>query len=231
MGPITALIPVPRECTLAGTPVLVSEARLRDLATLQGHLDDEAPDPLANLPAILAEEDETVRQRMLVTAYKTATRDALIYGEPSGSLVFRATDEGLCLFLWVALQRHQPHLSIADVVKLAVKMRDGEFDRIYRIFHGVKAWKVLERLIMGEEAPAPPRSRAPILWPEAIDEVARERGWTYAQIYDLTITEWVNVRREGKPEVRGRKLKPGEDPLQALSEMRRRFGAAPAEHN
>jgi hypothetical protein len=222
MGPITALIPVARSATLGGHPVLVWEGRLRELAELQAILDDELPDPLEVIRDRLDAAQGEARRLLLVSAYEAAELGPPVYGEPRGA-AFYCTPEGLCLFLWAALKRGNPRLTAEDVTRLALDMRPGEYERIWRIFHGTswaRSQRVLANMLLGIEEECHRSNR---LWPEIIDEVRRDTGMTYDEIYDLTFTEFRNIRREGKPDMMERRLRPGEDPDQAVAEQRRRF--------
>lgn len=219
MGPITAIIPVPRRCTLGGVPVLVSEARLRDMAELQGYLDDEAPDPLGCLLEIAGDADQSATHRRLVQARKLAKEGPQLYGSADTSL--RQTNAGIAFFLWVALKRHQPEMTAECVVALSADMTAAEFDRIYRVFHGTKPLRLLDRLLLGPGGDDYGRT---LTWGEAIDRVARDRGWTYPDVYNLSLTEWRNALRDGEPERYGRRLRDGETLEEALESRRQALG-------
>lgn len=222
MGPITRLIPVPRRLPLGGRDYLVSEMTLRDLAELQGHLDDRHPDALDAVEGRLAGvTDPADRERLLARAYRAEWDGPPAYGEPA-AVAFYATDEGICLLAWTALRRHQPGLTPAAAVAIADAMTAAEYGRLWRTFHGVDTLEALERLLWGPREPA---GGPPVEWTKVVVGVCeRFPAYTLAAVYDLTLTELGALRRGGDEPERGRVLRPGEDPEVALAEYHRLFG-------
>lgn len=215
-GPITALIPVPRSLPFGGGRVTVSELRLRDLAELQGVLDDRWPDPLFAIESAPPAADPEDDRRAAARAHRLAVVGPPVYGDAEASAYF-SSPEGQVQFLAVALRRHHPDLATDALVATWSRATFAEFGRLWRVAHGVPTVEALSRLVL----PAPPRGGGagkPASWAEMIDELSRLKpGWTYEDIYNLTITEWVAARTGGTPRVRGRRV----PQAQAVAEMRR----------
>ncbi len=65
------------------------------------------------------------------------------------------------------------------------------------MFWGVDSAREIARILIG---PVPEKVTGEALtWGEAIDDLARSHRWTYPEIYALTVTEFRNARRHGKP--------------------------------
>lgn len=199
MGPITSVIPVPRPLgvkALDGHTLHVAEMRLEDLAELQGVLDATWPDPYIAARASLEDAEGESRWAVLHAAYEAAEAGPPVYGEGAGATYF-ASLEGFCLLAWVALRRHQPELDPTDVATLVLLMDEDERFRLRWIAEGGDALRVLGRMLL--EGYPRPRS-TPITWGQAIHEVAETLGIPYPTVYAMTLTEFRNARRGGKPE-------------------------------
>lgn len=227
MGPITSILPVPRTVTVGGEPVVISELRLRDLATLQAILDGTWPDPLAEIQDSLP-ADRKARNRLLVRAYERAEIGPPVYGTARGHEYF-ATPEGGALLLWVAGRQHTPDLGPPRAARLYTKATVGEIDRVLRIAHGVPTLKAIENFLWARPPGEGAGSARKTTWAEMIDELARERNWTYSYIYDLTITEWLAARNHGKQPEPGRVIGPGEDAAAIAQEQAELWAEAMAE--
>lgn len=200
--------------------VQASELRLRDLFLLQAPLDDQWPDPyLESRDAIEAAEGDE-RRLILVDAYERAEQGPPAYGDPSGR-AFYGTAEGVAVFVWVVLRRHQPDLTPEEAARIALAMDRDEYERLSRIAHGMKAVRTLERMLMVE---VPNAHRPAVSWALAIEEVIEAHpGWTYETVYDLTVSEWRNARRLGKPEDSGVAIPPGADVAALIAAQRRMY--------
>jgi hypothetical protein len=199
MGPITSVIPVPRPLRVAaldGHTLHVAEMRLSDLAELQGVLDATWSDPYLAARASLEDAAGESRWPLLVAAYEAAEAGPPVYGEGAGAAYFVGL-EGFCLLAWVALRRHQPDLDPADVATLVLLMDEDERFRLRWIAEGGDALRVLGRMLL--EGYPRPRS-TPITWGQAIHEVTEVLGVAYEAVYRMTLTEFRNARRSGKPE-------------------------------
>ena len=194
--PITSLIPVARRVSLGGRVFPVWEARLSDLADLQAWLDEEWGDPLGDALASLGEDasPEDVRSA-LEAAYHKAEKGPPIEGEESSFDLFRSP-LGVGVFLAVALRRGTPDLSASEIVEIQAAMTDDEYSRARRVFFGVHPLEAANRALISIPGK---RSGSRLSWGEAIDEVARTYCLTYPDVYAMTITEFTNARRAGKP--------------------------------
>lgn len=181
----------------AGLTFQVSEFTLADLADLQAILDAQWVDPLAAIEGELQAAQGDSHRSLLAAAYEAAEAGPPIYGEPSGQ-AFYATTEGMAVFLWVALKKNHPSFTPEMAADLVRRLSEGEYSQIWRIAHGSKTIKTLERMLgLGTAKPA----AREVTWGELIDEVCQSHpGWTYADVYGLTLSEWVNARRHGEPE-------------------------------
>jgi hypothetical protein len=225
MDAITNLIPVPRPVRIeaAGVTVQAAELTLRDLADLQAALDEQWGDPVLEIRAALTEAerngDEREACRLKREAYEKAEAGPPVYGEPSGRAYY-ATPVGLALLTWVALRRHQPTLPPGEAAALLVKMSSVEFDRLWRIAHGRRPLKTIAAMIL----PPTPGRGAPQTWGRVIEEIIEAHpGWTYRDVYDLTISEFANARRTGQPEAVTVPVPEDADIEAVAAEQRRRF--------
>lgn len=216
--PITRLVPRPRPVSLAGRRFLVREARLDDLADLQAWLDGLAPDPADGLDGRLAAEADPVkRDRLLFDAYGAADAGGPCYSDRAGAALL-ASQEGLFTLARVALARCVPVTTDDDLADLVLDATPCEWEKLRRVFFGLSVARDIERRVgCPREAP---RGRS-VTWGEAVDDLARSHHWTYAYIYSLTLTEFSNARRGGKPGSSGFKGPPA-----FLEGLRRRMLAA-----
>lgn len=202
MNSITSLIPRARPVKIAATgqTLQIGEFTLNDLADLQSALDALWVDPLTEIEGELPTIEGEARRKLLVAAHERAETGPAVYGEPSGNEYY-STPEGAAAFLWVACSKHQPRFSAADAVELMTKVSPGEYSQIWRITHGTETMSTIERMLgMG----AAKRASRTVTWGETIEQVCKSHpGWTYADVYGLTISEFVNARRLGKPSLGG----------------------------
>lgn len=196
---ITSLIPMARSVTLAGRAFLVHECRISDLADLQAALETGWPDPIemAGPRAFDESVDPDERERIL-DATETAWEEPPTWGSDSANRYF-ASDEGAALLLWVMLRRGTPKLTPEKAATLLLKAEPGEIARVRRIFFAVDSISVVRKAnpLMKGLFDATPGTNTP--WRMAIDELSRERHWSYRTIYGLTLTEFRNARSNGDP--------------------------------
>jgi hypothetical protein len=229
IDPITRVIPVPRWLSLGGFSFRVGELRLCELATLQGWLDGLVESPLVAVRGIPPDLDANARQKALARAYKAADKGCPVLFDPSGTAAL-ANPEGRVMLVRVAVKRwRRKPFTLSHAVKVASQMTDGEFAALHDICFAVDPLSVIGRLLFGEDR----WNRGPsVSWGEVIDELARESGngiLAYKPIYKLTLSEIANARRGGKPPLRGRKLRHGEDPNAALAAWRELFSGVDEE--
>lgn len=222
LGPITALIPVPRPIVLAGRVHRTRELRLWDLACLQGWLDRSVPDPMDAVRAIPPDLDEPARRKALARAYKAADAGGPMLFEPSGTIAL-ASPEGLAVFVWVALRRWNKPFGMAEATQLALALSWDDYLRLHAVAFPVDPLAAIGRLIWGPDR-SPPRGRQ-LTWVEAIVTLAKDWGVPLSHVYRLTFTEFVAMRRGGEQPLRGRPLRDGESPAEALREWWELFGA------
>jgi hypothetical protein len=219
VGPITALIPVPRPLRVAalGLTLRVAEMTLRDLADLQAVLDQTWADPYLEARAALAGEDS---REALRDAYDRAEEGPPVYGEPAGRAYY-ATFEGFAVLAWVALRRFQPALTPVDVAAVAAEMTADEMFALRWHAEGGSALRVLARMLLAD---MPTPRPVPIPWGQAIHEVAELLCVPYSVVYDMTLTEFRNARRGGKADDGDIPIAPGADLGDVMARWRRDFG-------
>lgn len=195
---ITRLVPVARSVTLGDRDFTVWEARLLDLAALQSWLEAGWLEPLdAALDAALADPDGPGRSAAIHAALDAAEPGPPSYDDDRGAAAL-ATAEGIGSFLAVALARGNPGLTVDDVIGCVRSMTPAQYARLRRVFFGTDREAALNRLLIGDIEQAGGGGEA-LTWGEAVDELAAARGWTYPEIYAMTISEFRNARRGGKP--------------------------------
>lgn len=196
---ITQLIPTARTLTVGGREFQVREARLSDLAALQAWVDSKTPDPLDGVwdDAHDPEKADARRDRALYDALGSAGDGPPEYASDEGRRLL-CTPEGVGVFLFLALGRGNPDLTLADVADVAGAMTGREYAAVRRAFYGVDPLREIER-ILTDHVPRAEGGRS-VSWGEAVDEVARCYHWTYQYVYSLTLTEFRNARSAGKPE-------------------------------
>lgn len=233
MNSITSLIPRARAVYVdrLGTSVLVGEFTLNDLADLQEALDLVWKDPLAEAEAEIAKLDATQEgheaacKQILAGAYEAAEAGPPVYGEASAREYFE-TREGRALLLWVALRRHNPKIDVEQAAAISLLVTPSEFAQIWRIAHGASSLKAIERLLGLGLAQRPSQSTT---WGELIEEVYQSHpGWTYADVYGLTLSEFVNARRLGKPEMVGIPIPMDGNMIAKMNEFRAQWDAIKA---
>ena len=234
MRRITEIIPTPRQCPLAGRSYEVWPATLRDVASLQAWLDGHYADPLDDVWPKLDGASEDERRTLLADAEARAEAGAPIWDEDSGRSML-ATHAGIAVLVAAALRRGQPQMTVSDVVEIVVGTNDrpsmtpAEFARLRRAFFGVDTHREIQRLMLGPLPELPGEQR--VTWGEIVDDLSRERCWTYPQIYELTLNELGNARRHGKePDPVEYPILPGQDPSVAWREVcHRLYGKSPEE--
>lgn len=212
---LTDILARPRPLPLGGRSWLVGELTLGDLATLQADLDARTPDPLGDVRGRLAGMEAEERRVALVAAYAAAEQGPPAWTGPQD-------DIGGLEFLRVALSRHNPGLTAADVERAFAEATSEEFLAILRACQGVtpldecEAWLGLDRSGAG----------TPIPWAQALCEVLEAYpGYTLDSLGDLTLTQVRALRAGGRPEVRAVPVKvgPGRDLKTLVREARAKF--------
>lgn len=191
---ITATIPQARPVQIGGKVFQVWPARLRDLIEIQGWLDARQPDPAADLDARIRGLSGVELDRVLFTTF-AALADPPSFADAEGNSALM-TAAGLGVFLRVALTRGHPDITDEAVAEILATLTLDELTALQTAFYRPSAMKKIERLL---GMPEPRPSGEPMAWSEAIDQVAVSHGWTYEYVYSLTVAEFLNARRGGKP--------------------------------
>jgi len=223
MNSITSLIPRPKPVRIAAidTILLVSELTLNDLADLQAVLDSQWEDPLRAIDEELDAAQGDDRRRLLAAAYDRAEVGPPVYGEAEGNAYFTGS-EGAAYLLWVACRRNYTGFTPEKAATIFGVMSSAEFSQVWRVAHGHLSLHAIERMLGSGTASRP---TGKIAWGKLAEEVVQDHpGWTYADIYALTITEFFNARRRGREEMRGQRLPMDSAAIKAaIADQKRRF--------
>jgi hypothetical protein len=195
MPRITSLVPTARSATVAGRAVVVSPATIRDLAEIQLWLDGKVPDPLQEVwPSLFGSDSLSGEPRWALVRDALAKPDPLEWDSPEGDAMLW-TVEGVAVTLWLAC-RSTPGMTPDLCARMAVESNASEIALVRRIFFGVdSSWELQRILLEGLSGPAQPPT---MTWQEAIHRVSESMGWTYREVYGLTLAEFGNVMRGGK---------------------------------
>ena len=198
MDRITELVPQPRRASLGGADWLVWPATLIDIAELQAWLDQSWPCPLEwawdrlyGPDAIEGEE----RWSLLRGSLSVAREGPPAWDDDRGAERLGRWD-GIVMVLWLALRKAHPELTAEGVVDVAARSTASEIAAVRRAWLGVDPVHELERALM--EGAVPAKSGPGVTWRKAIHETAEAFGWTYPQVYAMTLAEFVNARTGGK---------------------------------
>ena len=200
---ITRVVPVPTPVRLAGRTALVPPLRLADVATLQGWLRDvAAPCPLDAARPGIEGAVGAARRKLLAGAYDACEGWPVRYGSAEGR--GSSPPRPALFFLAVALARAAPR-DACDPEELLHALSPAEWRALLAACWGSDPLDELERLIDPEGAPA---AGDDLNWGEAFAELAKETGWTFGEIAELTIPQWIALRTGGKV-TRGAAVPPG----------------------
>lgn len=188
---LTTLVPTPRTVVMAGRGVLVRPATIRTLAELQGWLDADERDPFDGIGDALAAGGDAkwAAVRAAIAGFEPAPE----WDSPEGDARLW-TAEGLAFTIWLGCR---PDVGPADAARILSGSSPSEIAAFRRAFFGIDPIHELYRILLGEFS-AKPEGR-PVSWPEAVHRVAEAMGWTYSQVYDLTLAEFGYAMRGGKP--------------------------------
>lgn len=200
MGPITTIIPRPSTVKLGVLDYQVGEFRLIDIADLQQFLDDRHGDPIDYIRAEIDEQGPEEWERELADAYEEADQPyAFVHGE----YVPRSQKERLeqsLHFILTALRQYQPEMTYAKVREIAAELEPGQMSKLNRIVWGTAPIDEIGRLL----GMVPRRNRLSLSWPKAIVEILSVySGYTLADVYRLTLSEFWYLRSGGQPKPEG----------------------------
>jgi hypothetical protein len=196
---ITSIIPSPRRVDIGGATFHVWPATLYDLAELQGWLDDSEPDVLSEVwPQLFGDDalEGEPRWALLRDAHARADLGPPAWDDDRGADML-ATSEGVATLVWLSLRKGHPELKPADSVALSLGMSAAEYLAVRRAWLGAEPAHEIARLLMEGFPQSKPGE--PATWGKVVHETAEAFGWTYPQVYALTLAEFANARRGGEP--------------------------------
>jgi hypothetical protein len=207
-----------RRLVLAGAPHVVRELTIRDVARLGQLAEGRRAWPLDVLAAQGECPDAEGWRARIRAAFLDA--ESAVRGEPEPAEKLEAAID----LAWLAIRRPPSRRRLAHRAawELFSRLSPAEWAQVQAIAYGLRPVDVLARLIDPEWGRRGTPEGVP--WGRAIDEVAAERGWTYDQVGRLTLTQFANARRGGKPpEDADMELPPGEDVARIAATRRARF--------
>jgi hypothetical protein len=216
---ITRVLPVPTPVVLAGRTWLVRPLQLRQVAELQGwlaHVADRSP-LAAHRAAIAAAPEGHARDVAAARAYLALEAWPIRFGSREAS-PYWSTPMGARFFLHVALERA---ISSGGADPDPKSLSPAEWAELGSAAFGADP---LEELV-GVLEPTPEAIAEPMNWAKAFAEVARETGWTFEQIGELTVGQFLAYRTRG--EVAGGTVAPR--PGETIGQAARRRAAVFAE--
>jgi hypothetical protein len=204
--PLDAVFPQTRHVSLAGRRFACGEATLDDLARLQGYLRSEVPDPYAASWEAIHAPGLTGRAKdaLLFAVADRASEWPPTPDDERGQEML-STAEGVAAFLTIALGRHNPGLSTADVAEVVAGVTPAEFSALQRIFYGIGPAESVHRLLFDAGGAGPAKR---LTWGEAVMELARVYHWNLSDIGRLTASQVKLALRGGKPAEAGGKVVP-----------------------
>lgn len=218
---LTRVLPTFEAVDVGGTRRLVWPLRLRDVAALQAFVRARCPSPLDSALDEIASAGLTgrARQRRLAEAYEACEVWPPRYGSPEAA-EHLDSEAGILFFLSVVADRSG--WTREDLDHVLASIGPGDYRRIQAAAFQADP---LDRLsgLMGlydqadDEAP-----RKDLNWGEAFREAAELTGWTFDQLGDLTISQWVAFRTGGASS-RTIEVPPGMTAAEAAERQRRKF--------
>jgi hypothetical protein len=217
--PLLEIADLPRVVRLAGRDRPVYALRPADLAEFEALAAASRPCPTAGVPP----RDDPGFDAAWSAAYARAERAAGGWGSP-GVAAAMATPAGMAVFLWAALRRGDPGLTLEAAAALLPEVADAEWVALGRAAWGADPLGELEALLDGPR----PADGPPARWEERIAEVVEATGLDYEVILRWPLPRLASFLRRGKPPVRGTPVDgmSPEDIQKLRDERKRRFGKA-----
>jgi hypothetical protein len=216
--PLTEVLPQPVTLRLGGRDWEVIQFQLKDLAALQGFIEQCVPHPLRELPPAWLDADPDSRPARLRAAYEEAGRWPPRFGTPEGGRLL-ATPEGTLFFALLALRKCRPETSVGEVVEAVAAASPPELGGVSRAVYGVSPWRaVADEIDPDDEGPARLCD-----WARAFYTFAERYGWTPQQVGELYLGQWRVLASEGRGEARGKILR-GESLRAAAARWREALG-------
>jgi hypothetical protein len=191
--PITRVCPVARPIPLGGRLHVVDELRIADLAEIQAWLEAESPHPLADMPPSWADPEPETRTARLKVAWEDAASWPVRYGSDRAAVLLGTTG-GRAFFLYLCLRRGDPGFGVAGALGLLAEVTPIEWAGLRRVAYGLTP----RREIADEVAPDRTPGRLSS-WCAAFHRANEAPGGPgYAEIGELTISQWRNLCSKGK---------------------------------
>lgn len=192
------LFPQPKMLTLGGGKWLVSEYRLRDLASMESWCEARLPDPFALIDA--TEPGTPVRRKALRAAFDLVADGLPGIDSPAASAML-ATPEGLAFRLWLSVGRSHPEFSLIVADETVAAMSDAEWSAFNRVAWGADPYEAIDAEINAEcGIKLPPKSQASsnVTWMEAY----LSSRMSIERFGNLTLNQWRGITEGGKPKDR-----------------------------
>jgi hypothetical protein len=209
--------PRPRRVELQGATYLAREFKLRHMARIDSWIQENLPDPFAELD----DPDPIARREKLKSAYEHATSPPGM-GSPEGDALFYGTIEGRELFLRLVLR--ESRLTRVNARALSVLLEPDEWHALEMIAYASDPWSEVVSSIDRELEIAPFTPACDdegISWEEAIAQTSIEWKKSVAEIGDWYLSQWRTVRSGGKNDDRSEPIPA--DPAAADKVQKRRF--------
>jgi hypothetical protein len=193
LPPITRALPVARAIPLGGSPHVATELQLKDLAELQGWLEEREPHPLDGMPPAWADpEPETRLERLAAAWERSATWPARLGTDRAAGLL--EGPEGRCFFLILVLRKAEPGFGLAGALDLLPRVTPAEWAGLRRV-----AWAISPREEIASEL-APDRSPSGgSNWCVSLHRATQAGGgMTYRELGGLYLSQWRLLCSDGK---------------------------------
>jgi hypothetical protein len=191
--PITRVLPVPRPVTLAGRTYLADELQLKDIAQIQGWLEQQTPHPLEGLPPVWADPEPATRPDRLRAAWTRAAAWPVRFGSPEAWAALDG-DAGRLLLLHLTVGKADPDFGVADSAGLLPGIAPAEWSALLRV-----AFATTPTMELAAELDDSQRDPLRLTdWCEAFDLVHQHRVLSYREIGELYLSQWRNLNAVGK---------------------------------
>lgn len=194
--------------SLAGRSFVVEELRVRDVGAIESAFATLMGDPFEGLERerdIVRNRSKYTRRELIDAALTLHERSAswpLRMGSADFSDI-QGTMEGCAAFLWVVLSRNNPGLEPPEVMGLIEGAGRGEVFAIERAAWGYAPWEGTEAAKDRKEGRESPETLVGggavhgTPWGKHASFLARTCGYTYEEIGDLYISQFLNEIRAG----------------------------------
>lgn len=207
MSDLTSVIPQPEFVGLGDRTFPVLPFRLADLARLQAFAASRLPHPFPEDARRAVADPGTprpVRRKILRESFLAAQDWPPRYGTPEADEAFVGGD-GVLFFVSVALRSSGVGLPSAELEELAATITRAQLAALTSVAFAARAVDVLNALVADELGERREEGDdEPDNWGKAFVEVAEQTGWTFAEIAELRLPQWRELRSAGESKVRAR---------------------------